>query len=329
MDKAISASYCLSIESCMKQFGVGNFLTQFDKPVSFYHEPHAYINVNELEVMIEKAMFQSNCLHFGLVLGKSLSISTHGFLGYAVMSSPDFITAISTMLKYITIRAPILTISYHQNDDPTSYIQIEVNAVSSLLKQVFTEMVFAHIVQLHQFLLNAPAPLRGIEFSFAKPEYVSLYQQFYGGAPSFEGSFNRLYIEQDDLTKPIAHADSLSFELAKQQLQKLVEEANQQTDFPSKLKALMLGSELHSLTMEAIAQELFMSSRTLRRRLEKQGLCFQHLLNEVRQQKAEQYLKDSSLSITEISFLLGFKDSSNFSRAFKRWTGKSPSDARS
>ena len=71
-----------------------------------------------------------------------------------------------------------------------------------------------------------------------------------------------------------------------------------------------------------------MSARTLQRRLQEQGTSVVELLSEVRKELACVYLRDKTLSITEVAFLLGFEDSSGFARAFRRWTGQSPSEYR-
>jgi AraC-like DNA-binding protein len=71
-----------------------------------------------------------------------------------------------------------------------------------------------------------------------------------------------------------------------------------------------------------------MSSRTLQRQLQSAGTTFTTLLNEIRQDLAQKYLREQHNNITEIAFLLGFSESSAFSRAFKRWMGTSPSEYR-
>ena len=68
-----------------------------------------------------------------------------------------------------------------------------------------------------------------------------------------------------------------------------------------------------------------MSSRNLQLKLAVRGTNFQDLLDQTRHTLAMGYIEQSRLAITEISYLLGFSDLSNFTRAFKRWTGKSPS----
>jgi len=73
---------------------------------------------------------------------------------------------------------------------------------------------------------------------------------------------------------------------------------------------------------------LGMSSRTLSRSLEKLGTSFNAIVETLRKELAEKYLKQSDLSLKEIAFLLGYTDSSSFNHAFKRWTGNTPKQAR-
>ena len=79
---------------------------------------------------------------------------------------------------------------------------------------------------------------------------------------------------------------------------------------------------------ELIAKAVSMSTRSLRRRLSAEGTTYSQLLDAVRRELAERYIADTSRSLGEISYLLGFSELSSFSRAFKRWTGKIPGEYR-
>ena len=68
-----------------------------------------------------------------------------------------------------------------------------------------------------------------------------------------------------------------------------------------------------------------MSSRTLQRKLKESGCGYKQILDEVRQQLAEFYLTESSISMSEIAFLVGYQEQSSFNHAFKSWNGLSPS----
>jgi AraC-like DNA-binding protein len=77
-----------------------------------------------------------------------------------------------------------------------------------------------------------------------------------------------------------------------------------------------------------IARTLGMSERTLARKLSDEGLNFSEILQRLRQDLAVRYLDDRKLHVSKIAWLLGFRDVSAFTHAFKRWTGRTPSQVR-
>src|SRR5262249_47242421 len=77
-----------------------------------------------------------------------------------------------------------------------------------------------------------------------------------------------------------------------------------------------------------VASRCGLSRRTFVRRLTSESLTFSEVLNDLRSDLATQYLADHSLSISQISWLLGYQEVSAFTNAFKRWTGKTPREAR-
>ena len=80
--------------------------------------------------------------------------------------------------------------------------------------------------------------------------------------------------------------------------------------------------------MDAVSAKLRASTRTVQRRLKEEGGSFQHVLNRTREDLAIHYLKTSTMSGAEISFLLGFEDPNSFFRAFHAWTGDTPEKMR-
>ena len=85
-------------------------------------------------------------------------------------------------------------------------------------------------------------------------------------------------------------------------------------------------SRTRAVILDQLASEtLYINVRSLQRKLQAEGTTFKAVLNEVRLELADKYIRDQSLSLSEIAFLLGFAEISSFSRAFKRWTGASPS----
>ena len=77
-----------------------------------------------------------------------------------------------------------------------------------------------------------------------------------------------------------------------------------------------------------VAGALGMGEKTLQRRLKDEGTSYQQVLDEVRRDLAQQYLREGPMSVCEVTFQLGFSDQSSFTRAFRRWTGKTPGEFR-
>lgn len=81
-------------------------------------------------------------------------------------------------------------------------------------------------------------------------------------------------------------------------------------------------------TQENVAKALGMSSRTLARKLATSGTTFFQVVDGYRKVTAESLISDTGLQLTQVAFLLGYSDLSSFSTAFRRWTGRRPSDLR-
>ena len=78
------------------------------------------------------------------------------------------------------------------------------------------------------------------------------------------------------------------------------------------------------VTEKSVAESLNMSARTLQRRLSDENTTYKSVLEDTRRQLAERFIRDRTLTLNEITYLLGFSEISSFSRSFRRWTGMAP-----
>ena len=110
----------------------------------------------------------------------------------------------------------------------------------------------------------------------------------------------------------------------RQQCQVLIGKLKGQSHFADDVRMILLARPGEFPTIEQAAEQLNLSTRTLRRRLKEEGCSFRELLNEVRFQMARDYLTETRLPLSEISWLLGYTEPGNFSHAFNRWCGLTP-----
>jgi len=172
-----------------------------------------------------------------------------------------------------------------------------------------------------------------VELSRPTPKHPEHYEAFFGCPVSFDTPDIKLIYNLDEISQPIPGGNP---RLA-QATEKLVVEylgrmqlrpANTQSLLPQVRQALFELLPRGEANLDDVAAQLHVSPRTLHRKLDEQDTNFRQLLEQVRKQLALDYIGQAHLSIGEISFLLGFASNSNFSRAFKRWTGQSPQDYR-
>jgi AraC-like DNA-binding protein len=95
-----------------------------------------------------------------------------------------------------------------------------------------------------------------------------------------------------------------------------------------RVRSMILTDLVRHASFDSIAERLKMSPRSLRRRLQDEGTSFRELFDEVRAQVAIKYVRDTSLSIEDVTYALGFNDASALRHAFRRWTGAAPYEFR-
>jgi AraC-like DNA-binding protein len=170
---------------------------------------------------------------------------------------------------------------------------------------------------------------RRIAFRHAAPRDVSLHQELLGRAPEFEASFDGFEAELAWLAEPIRNKNVKLRAYFEKQCERAREAFSSDPAFTALVRQrLAANMEGGALSMADVARSLGTSPRSLHRRLSDEGTSFNDLLDKVRRQFAEQYLGRPRLAISEVAYLVGFNDPSAFFKAFRRWTGVTPSEFR-
>lgn len=328
MDQVIAANYLSTLEKCLEQFGVSHFLEKIGFDLIRVHDPNAYLTENEFNRVVVEAYKLSQCPELGLIFGQNLSIVNHGFLGYAAMSSPTFGAAIQTVLHYLNTRTSLLSLELQPGNEESVSVKLLLHTKEIVISRFMSEVALTHLIKMRNFLINCVSPPLKIELNYDEPPYAKYYQTIFQTEVVFNTENTRIWFKAEELDYPINFADDVSYQLAKTQLQEIEKSMSLKEDLGSKIKSILINKNLNHVGMEEIASELCMTSRTLRRHLQRLDVTYQELFDEVREQKAKTFLLNNTISMTEISFLLGFQDTSNFSKAFKRWTGITPTEYR-
>ena len=171
------------------------------------------------------------------------------------------------------------------------------------------------------------APL-AVEFRGPAPPCLPELERFFGSPPRFEAENNRIVISAAGVDDALPRSNATIVRLADEAAQHYLA-ALDKTDVVSRVRSAIL--ELlpdGEPAKRVVAQRLALSERTLTRRLVERDASFRELVDDVRRELAIAYMGRPDQSVLETALVLGFTDQSNFARAFRRWTGKSPTDYR-
>lgn len=168
-----------------------------------------------------------------------------------------------------------------------------------------------------------------VRFRHEAPAYADQYEQYLQCPVVFGATDNTIVMRKERLLIPMRGASPALSEAFEQQARRMLEKLRDRDGVAGRVHADLaahLGSE--PVSMERTAKRLALGVATLRRKLQEQGTSFSEIVDDLRRDLAERYLRERTSAIGEIAFLLGFSDVRAFGRAFKRWTSESPSEYR-
>ncbi len=184
-------------------------------------------------------------------------------------------------------------------------------------------------LEILKFVIGGDFKPVKILFQYGPTGYVDKYRQIFRSPLLFQQKKSGLVFNKEYLDFPNPNPQSYIKEILSRHANKLLAELDQSKRFQDKVRKLIIKHlDSGDANMEMISDELRLSSRTVYRRLREENITFKTLLNDIKKELAQAYLKDPAYTINDISCLLGFSEPSAFHRAFKRWFGTNPSQYR-
>ena len=131
------------------------------------------------------------------------------------------------------------------------------------------------------------------------------------------------------LDVPCPNANPITADMCKSFCERMLGAAElEESELVKTIRLILLDGTGLFPSAQEMAERLHISKRTLHRRLAGFGLTYQELLDETRRRLADEYLRETTLTIDEIAERIGFSDTSNFRKAYRHWTGISPNEYR-
>lgn len=286
----------------------------------------ARIPIEHYQRLDVKAAELSGDPHFGLK-GAEYSRPAHlGALGFAWLASSSLRTAFQRLSRYARVIQEKLTVELDE-DDEFFYVTIDAH-LPMLCKRIRENGQLAALSKFCRTIAGPGFNPARIRLKQSAPEDTGYYYELFRCPLEFDSPDTVFVVRIQDVDKRLAGSNDQLAKLNEHIVVKYLAH-NEKKDIVNRVKAAIIdGLSSGQVTETMIAEQLHTTPRNLHRKLQKEDTSFKLLLTEVRKELAQQYIRDRSKTLTEISFMLGFSEVSSFSRAYKGWTGMPPSEAR-
>ncbi|MBI3349320.1 MAG: AraC family transcriptional regulator [Burkholderiales bacterium] len=259
---------------------------------------------------------------FALRLARGIRPRHFGVVGFAALACSTLAEALQRLERHHRTVYDVNPARMHAHPEG---VCIEWGIARGRPGALVDETALAALVQLTREFTGRPLRALAVDFVNPRPADVRPYEDFFGGPVRFGQPSTRLLLSAHDLALPLRGADAALLALLDAQAEQLLQQVAAVGEPVGVWRQALVGLIRSGRTSLAdLAHNLQMSPRSLQRRLAGQGLSFQTLLSQTRQQLAEAYLRDAQVELTEVALLLGYSEQSALTRAFKQWTGLAP-----
>lgn len=292
----------------------------------------ARVTTLQMLALASRAIELTGDSSLGYSYGLRLRPTTHGFLGYAALSSSSLAEATEHIVRYSSIRSTHARVKVVDHDGDVLFVAEERTQLPmpSLRRTIHEALGIGSVRSLAVLLGRELEDLDGIELWFDMPE-PDYHRAWASRLPKmrFDAGMSAIRVRRDYLhLRPVLADPFASKQAIARCEQELAALPTEDIQIVERVRAVIAGSDQGArLTIDEVAKQLAMSSRTLTRRLTEQGTTYLLLVNERRERQARELLLDTSLPVTEIALTLGY-DPPNFTRAFLRWAGMTPTEFR-
>jgi AraC-like DNA-binding protein len=327
---AISAEYFPLLLDILKRRSITEeqLLEPLPLEPGFWREPGQRIPLPEFEQIGRRVFELTGEPWLGWEFGAGMTISSHGFLGYAAMSSETLGDAIELAVRFFRTRTTIVELQ-HRIEGDTSVLQIDELVSLNELAPFIVEALFSSFHFIGQKLVPDLVPDGELRFAYPEPAYFHRMRDLIPVPCRFDCAHHQMRFPVQQLEEKLRFADPRLASMAEAQCEQELASIKSPPRLLGQVRRIILGRSGEFPDVDEVAEELYMSSRTLKRKLQQLGTSYQRVLDELRKGLAVEYLSQSDKTVDEIALSLGYSDASNFARAFRRWTGRSPSDYRS
>lgn len=332
--ESISSVFPLAVINYAAQLGypAEKILRHTNITLTQLQQPSARINAVEMGAIVYNLMLRCNDPSLGFKLGLASTHTKIGLLGFGMMSCNTYREALGMSLKYVRTITPFYSLTLSETEHH-AIVEVKESTTFDLFRDMAFDTFFAECWSIASSLL-APDQLdnakRNTQIWFDRPE-PDYFEEFKHQLPEVHWNMptNKILYNKEMLNYKIKTANPISARIVMDQCEHEMALLGYCENIVDKVRAQLVSRDSDYPDLPHVANTLHMSDRTLKRKLHQKGITFLQLLDDVRYRDSLNLLQSTALTIEDISVRIGYNTPANFSRAFKKWSGKTPSTCRS
>ncbi|MFT3925044.1 MAG: AraC family transcriptional regulator [Myxococcales bacterium] len=293
---------------------------------SDFSDPNARHPLAATQVLWRAAALAFSDPACGLRISGHVRPTTFHALGYAVMASVTLREGLHRLVRYSALIGDGATLELVASEDSARLV-FHIPSEQGASAPEGIDAIMSLIVRTCRTLTDRSFSPDWVEQRRPVPRDLAPYERFFRCPLRFAAESNAITFSAAALDRPLPSANP---ELARHNddlVRRSLAEVTQ-GNLVDRVRGAIASDLSGEISPGRVARALGVSERSLQRHLAKHGTTFAEVLNETRREVACAYLREPRWSITEVAFLLGFEDASSFARAFRRWTGSSPTEFR-
>lgn len=289
--------------------------------------PKARISYKQLRSLVQASIVLSRDPSLGLTLGPRFVMGRWGALGYATLNASKFGEAVELIVKYGALLVPHIEFTLHR-DGEYMVMRLEQFIRLGALRCFASEAIVGALLAQLQLVLGRSPDVERVRFDYSAPSYANQYAPTLGHPIEFDAEATEVVFHARCWDAPLLYSCASSAAVAEQQCLQELEATQERKSVVSQVRHLLRNRDEGFPDVRTAARSLRTSERSLRRALHESGTSYQTLMDETRRDLAMDYLQSTRVPVEDIARMAGFADGRSFRRAFKRWTGMTPGEAR-
>ncbi len=284
-------------------------------------------STEKVSLLWELAALRSGNPAIAVAAPRAVQLASFEVLGYAMISCPNLLAGAERLVRYLRLVTAAAEATLH-NSSGEYRINFEIFGGRHAVPRQRYEYDLLAFLAFCRWISGYDVRPLVVEFAQPAPANPQIYADAFDCPLRFNAPSYCLRFSDADLVRPLPTSNHSLAELHDRILSERLDQLDHAQTAYRVRELIMRKLPEGEPKREEIAGALFMSERTLQRRLQIEGTSFHDLLDEVRRELAQQYLRQSRFSLAQAAYLLGFAEQSNFSRACKRWFELSPGQYR-